>query len=287
MMGSRTLMLVKPDAIDRVGDILNRVQSAGFTITWMAAEQPNDVFMKLFYQEHKGKRSFKRQVDFMCSGNVCAVRLVKSDAVAELRKLVGATVPSEAEPGTLRYEFGDHERGLPYNAVHASDSDRAADREIDLVFRGRRGLYIDRDQPFVGLALGEESGKWSSPAEMCVFKVLRPNAELVIEPGVYQLAHTDFHIALRELSESGGDLWLCRATAVGQPKLIPIRSVGRPEWPRKFWSNSPTAWQGRHSPVSGGVTRVPYPGMVACSSISLLQKLDLQGHACPDASVKR
>lgn len=268
-----TLMLVKPDAMENgdLGAILDRVCDAGFEVRSLIVQKPNIDFMREFYKEHEGEWFFDRQVAFMSSGPVAAVELAKDNAIADLRKLVGETVPAEAAPGTLRHEFGDHKRGLPSNAVHASDSFASARRERDLVFHGRPTLRIHPDRPQIGTAPGEQSGRWDKAVDMLVFKVLANYYEEGDEfdcPHVPVVAHTDFYRAVSDIGQ-GASLWLCEATVIGQPKLVPAH--GFPQ--EKFWaSNEP--WDGRPSPVSRGIKSSPL-GAVACSSLKLRQRLDV------------
>jgi nucleoside-diphosphate kinase len=278
-----TLMLVKPDAMENgdLGAILDRVTTAGFEVRSLIVQKPNCDFMSKFYNEHEGKWFFDRQVAFMSSGPVAAMELAKDNAIADLRELVGATVPAEAAPGTLRYDFGDREGGLPRNAVHASDSTASARRERDLVFGGYPSLRIHPDTPIIGTAPGKQSGKWDKPVDMLVFKVLYAHQfEAGNEIDASQLpmvAHTDFYRALAEVYEKPQrSLWLCEATVIGQPRLVPAAyrdcTVG-------FWE-SDEPWEGRWSPVSAGVRAVP-PGDVACTRLKLLQELDVPKLALP------
>lgn len=128
-----TLMIVKPDAVRRglVGEILARFEAAGFEIVRVRMQEPDEELMRRFYAEHEGKPHFPRLIDYMVSGPSCFAQLRRNGAIERARKLVGATDPADAAPGTIRGDLG---LDLPRNSVHASDSERAATREIELVF---------------------------------------------------------------------------------------------------------------------------------------------------------
>ncbi|HPK41111.1 MAG TPA: nucleoside-diphosphate kinase, partial [Candidatus Cloacimonadota bacterium] len=84
-----------------------------------------------FYEMHQLRDFFSKLIEFMTSGKTVAVILEKDNAIADLRLLVGNTNPSEANPGTIRYLYGE---STTINAVHASDSEENALREIDIIF---------------------------------------------------------------------------------------------------------------------------------------------------------
>jgi nucleoside-diphosphate kinase len=133
-MGNLTFTMIKPDAV-RAGNhaaILKHLVDAGFRIValrmWCMSR--NDA--KRFYAVHTGKPFFEPLVDFMTSGPIIAAVLEKENAVAELRKTVGATNPEAADEGTVRRLYGSSVRE---NAIHASDSDENARIEWSLHFR--------------------------------------------------------------------------------------------------------------------------------------------------------
>jgi nucleoside-diphosphate kinase len=135
MAGNLTLALIKPHAHyeRKIGKIIERIESEGFAIlvaklTQMLPEGAMD-----FYVEHKGKPFYANLVRTMSSGPVWALVLSKANAVEEWRKTIGSTDPAKADPGTIRYEFGDH-TNLTNNAVHGSSDDWAAKREINFFF---------------------------------------------------------------------------------------------------------------------------------------------------------
>ncbi len=128
-----TLFMIKPNATakNNIGQILKMVEEHGFIIDWMKMIKFDEKLAGEFYSEHKGKPFYPRLVDFMKSGKTVAVVLHRNNAVQLLRKLVGDTDCEQANPGTIRYLFGDT---ITRNAVHASDSIESAKREIALVF---------------------------------------------------------------------------------------------------------------------------------------------------------
>jgi nucleoside-diphosphate kinase len=131
-----TLVIVKPDAVGRglVGEIISRLERAGFEIVRMRYENPARELIEHFYQEHREKPHFPRLVEYMASGPSCFIRLRRDDAVQRARSLVGDTDPTCARPGTIRGDLG---LGLPRNTVHAADCSDAAAREIELIFGHR------------------------------------------------------------------------------------------------------------------------------------------------------
>jgi nucleoside-diphosphate kinase len=130
---SKTYLMIKPEAV-RAGHwpeilgilVRNRLRVERLEMRRFGAE-----LARRFYAEHEGKTFFADLVRYITSGPVLALCLAGDDAVARLRLLVGATDPVKANPGTLRYMYGS---SLQENAVHASDSDAAAARELGLVF---------------------------------------------------------------------------------------------------------------------------------------------------------
>jgi len=134
-----TYTMVKPDAVERgeTGRILARYEAAGFKIRRMKMVQLSPDEARRFYHVHEGKPFLDSLCEYMSSGPICAVVLERENAIAELRKLVGATDPAEAEPGTIRKEFAIDKA---HNAVHASDAPETAAEEIAFF-----GLGLSRD----------------------------------------------------------------------------------------------------------------------------------------------
>ena len=133
-MGNLTFTMIKPDAVkaNNHAKILQHLIDAGFRIValrmWCMSR--NDAMR--FYAVHKEQPFFEPLVDFMTSGPIVAAVLEKENAVAELRKVVGATNPEEAAEGTIRKLYGTARR---YNAIHASDSDENAKIEWQIHFK--------------------------------------------------------------------------------------------------------------------------------------------------------
>ena len=129
----QTLMLIKPDAIERnlIGKIISRVENAGLKILDMKMVFFSREMTERFYGEHKGEEFYNRLINYMGDKQVVALKLEGLDAIKKLRKLVGATDPKKAEKNTIRADFG---AGTPQNSVHASDSSEAAEREIKFFF---------------------------------------------------------------------------------------------------------------------------------------------------------
>ena len=133
MSVTQTYFMIKPEAVraQRFADILALVTRNRFSVQRLEMRQLSVATAKRFYAEHEGKAFFNELIAYITSGPVVAVQLAGDDAVARLRQLVGATNPSNATPGTIRYMFGT---SLQENAVHASDGDAAAARELAILF---------------------------------------------------------------------------------------------------------------------------------------------------------
>ena len=130
---SRTLLIIKPDAVERnlIGHIISRLEQARFKIVAMRMTQLSKEEAREFYAVHKEKPFYNPLVEYMTSGPVIAMVLEKDDAVEGLRTLIGVTDPARAAGGTIRYEIG---QDVEKNSVHASDSDENATREISFFF---------------------------------------------------------------------------------------------------------------------------------------------------------
>lgn len=133
--GHLALAMIKPHAFraGKIGEIISRIENAGFRILIMKTVQLRKEGAEAFYQEHQGKDFYKNLVNVMCSGPVVPIVLMKHNCVPEFRALLGATNPAEAEPGTIRHDFGDH-NNITDNAVHGSATDVDARREIAFFF---------------------------------------------------------------------------------------------------------------------------------------------------------
>lgn len=132
-MNEKTLSIIKPDAVAKqtIGAILSRFEAAGLKIIDLQMIHLTAQQAEGFYAEHKGKGFFNDLITFMTSGPVTIQVLEGENAIEENRKLMGATNPHEAEPGTIRADFSD---SIDANAVHGSDSAESALREISFFF---------------------------------------------------------------------------------------------------------------------------------------------------------
>jgi nucleoside-diphosphate kinase len=130
---TRTYFMIKPEAV-RAGlypEILRIVLVNRFAVERLEMRRFTPELARRFYAEHEGKAFFEDLVRYITGGPVVAVQLAAEDAVPRLRDLVGKTNPKDASPGTIRAMYGT---SLQENAVHASDSPAAADRELALIF---------------------------------------------------------------------------------------------------------------------------------------------------------
>lgn len=134
MKGTKTLTIIKPKACENkyTGDIIKRIENEGFVIKKIAKLQLALPEAAIFYKEHIKKPFFQELCDYIASGPVVVMQLEKANAVADFRKLLGdSPSPTEATKGSLRAQYGID---INRNAVHGSDSDLAAAREIAFFF---------------------------------------------------------------------------------------------------------------------------------------------------------
>ncbi|WP_262177905.1 nucleoside-diphosphate kinase [Haloarcula laminariae] len=131
----RTFVMVKPDGVQRglISDILDRFEGRGLKVVGAKLMQMDRELAEQHYGEHEDKPFFEGLVDFITSGPVFAMVLEGQDATRQVRRMMGATDPKEAEPGTIR---GDYGMDLGRNVIHGSDheDEGANEREIDLFF---------------------------------------------------------------------------------------------------------------------------------------------------------
>ncbi len=130
----RTFLAVKPDGVQRaiVGEIIRRFETKGFTLVGLKLMQVSRELAEQHYDVHREKPFFAGLVDFITSGPVVAMVWEGDGVVASARKLIGATNPLTAEPGTIR---GDYGVSIGRNLIHGSDAVETAQREIALWFR--------------------------------------------------------------------------------------------------------------------------------------------------------
>ena len=131
----RTLTIVKPDAVRKnaIGDIIEQFEKNGFRILAIKMLEISKHQAEQFYAVHAGKSFFNSLTDFMSSGPIVALALEKVDAIADLRKLMGATNPENAEEGTIRKRWAS---SIEHNAIHGSDADDTARFELSFFFAG-------------------------------------------------------------------------------------------------------------------------------------------------------
>lgn len=132
-MLQRTLMIVKPDAVaaGHTGEIIARVQRAGFRLCGLRWIHMRPRQAEEFYAVHRGQKFYPSLVEFMSSGPCVPMILEKANAIDDLRAFIGNTDSALAAPGTIRKDFGT-DKGK--NAVHASDSAASASVEIPFFF---------------------------------------------------------------------------------------------------------------------------------------------------------
>jgi nucleoside-diphosphate kinase len=133
MAGNRTLTIIKPDAFNsgKGGQIIAHLEKAGFKIIAARVMRLTESQAGAFYAVHRERPFFAPLVRFMTSGKCMPIVLERADAVAALRKSIGATDPAEAEAGTVRKLYAESKER---NAIHASDSDENAEREAKFFF---------------------------------------------------------------------------------------------------------------------------------------------------------
>ena len=132
-MIQKTFVAVKPDTVQRglIGEIISRFEKKGFKIIGLKIMQIDRKTAEKHYAEHKDKPFFENLANFITSGPIVAMVLEGVNAVEAVRKLMGATNPFNADPGTIR---ADMAHTMQRNVVHGSDSFMSAEREIALFF---------------------------------------------------------------------------------------------------------------------------------------------------------
>jgi len=133
MTGNRTLGIIKPDAFSsgKAGQIVAHLEKAGFKVAAARVMRLNQEQAAAFYAVHRERPFFASLTRFMTSGKCMPLVLERADAVAALRKTIGATDPAEAAAGTVRKLYAESKER---NAIHASDSDENAEREARFFF---------------------------------------------------------------------------------------------------------------------------------------------------------
>ena len=152
----RTLVVIKPDAVQRqlIGRIVARFEDKGLRVAALKLTQVAEPVAREMYRPHEGKHFYEPLVEFLTAGPVVTMVLEGLDAIAVVRKMLGRTTAREAEPGTIRGDFGMSQR---YNLVHGSDSPESARREIGLLFAsGEMCEYQAPAARWVYARLGDE-----------------------------------------------------------------------------------------------------------------------------------
>jgi len=133
MATNRTFTMIKPDAVaeGHSGAILKMIEKSGFRIVALKMTKLTKELAGQFYEVHKDRPFYESLCTYMSSGQIIAAILEKDDAVADFRKLIGATNPAEAAEGTVRKLYA---KSVESNAVHGSDSDENAELEGNFYF---------------------------------------------------------------------------------------------------------------------------------------------------------
>jgi nucleoside-diphosphate kinase len=131
----RTLTIIKPDAVKKqaVGDIIEQFEKNGFHILAMKMLEISQHQAEQFYAVHASRPFYHSLTTFMSSGPIVAIALEKENAIADLRKLMGATNPANADEGTIRKKYA---ASIQENAIHGSDAEDTAAFEIRYWFAG-------------------------------------------------------------------------------------------------------------------------------------------------------
>jgi nucleoside-diphosphate kinase len=139
----RTLVILKPDAVQRglIGPVLTRLERRGLRFAALKLIQITPELAARHYAIHKGKPFYEPLVEFITSGPVIVAVVEGRDAITVVRKTMGATDPAQAEPGTIRADFGLE---IGRNLVHGSDGPDTADYEIPLFFAEDEILSYER-----------------------------------------------------------------------------------------------------------------------------------------------
>lgn len=134
-MSQRTFSIIKPDAVRKgyTGAILAEIEKAGFKIVAIKKLSISKTQAEGFYYVHKERPFFSSLTDFMSSGPIFPLVLEKDNAIADLRKLMGATNPANAEEGTIRKKWAS---SIEHNAIHGSDAEDTARFELSFFFAG-------------------------------------------------------------------------------------------------------------------------------------------------------
>lgn len=153
MATQRTLILIKPDAVQRrlAGRILTRFEERGLRLVGLKLVQVTPELSQKHYAEHVNKPFYPMLEEFITSGPVIAIAAEGPEAVSVVRAMMGSTNGRESAPGTIR---GDYGLSRQMNLVHGSDGPEAAAREIELYFRPEE--LLDYETPLSDLVCAED-----------------------------------------------------------------------------------------------------------------------------------
>jgi nucleoside-diphosphate kinase len=142
-MPERTFMMIKPDGVQRrlVGKIIQRLEEKGLSLVGLKLMQVSRAKAEELYSVHKGKPFHATLVNFVTSSPVVVMAVEGNKAVSVVRKLLGATFSYDAEPGTIRGDFGSSKG---FNLTHGSDSAESVARELPIFFAPEELVKIDR-----------------------------------------------------------------------------------------------------------------------------------------------
>ncbi len=129
----RTLSIIKPEAVEKgiIGKIVSMLEDEGIRIKAMKMVWLTKTEAERFYDVHRGKPFFNSLTTYMSSGPIVAMVLEGENVIERNRKIMGATNPKDAEPGTIRALYGEN---IERNAIHGSDSPQSAEKEIKFFF---------------------------------------------------------------------------------------------------------------------------------------------------------
>ena len=138
-----TLILIKPDGVQRalIGEIISRIEQKGLKISGMKLMNVTEEIAGRHYEEHVDRPFFGSLVDFITSSPVVAMAVAGDNAVQVMRTIMGSTNPQEADPGTIRGDFG---MTIGMNLIHGSDSADSAVRELGIFFDSSEIIEYDR-----------------------------------------------------------------------------------------------------------------------------------------------
>lgn len=134
MNAERTFVMIKPDGVQRrlIGKVLQRIEESGLKIVAMKFLRVSTKMAERHYEIHKGKPFYEGLIKYITSGPVVAMVVEGENAIENIRKMVGATDPKKAQPGTIRGDYAQH---IGRNIIHASDGKETARKEIALWFK--------------------------------------------------------------------------------------------------------------------------------------------------------